>query len=144
MKKGQAANETAIVIGIMLLFMITFVAVISDKFVVAADNRIRGLADDLADVIDSELSLAATTQDGYSRVFSLPASLDGNDYTLMLYNKSNTASNFTQLVVSISVSGAEYSTVRITPENIVGALSVGDNLVRNQNGMVNVTGPIGS
>ncbi len=144
MKKGQAANETAIVIGIMLLFLIAFVAIISDKFIVAADDRSKGLADDLADVIDSELSLAATAQDGYSRTFALPASLDGNEYRLLLYNKSSTGSNFTQFVVSINISGAEYSTVRITPENIEGTLSVGDNLVRKQNGMVNVNGPIGS
>ncbi len=142
MKKGQAANETAIVIGVMLLFLISFVAVISDKFVAAADNRIKGLAEDLADVVDSELSIASSAQDGYSRVFSLPASLDGNGYSLLLYNKSNTNSNFTQFVVSINVSGAEYSTVRVTPENIEGTLSAGDNFVRKRNGIVNVTPPL--
>ncbi len=142
MKKGQAANETAAVIGVMLLFLISFIAIISDKFVVAADNRIRNLADDLADVVDSELSLASAAQDGYSRVFSLPASIEGNGYSILFYNQSNTLSNFTQLVVSMNISGVEYSTVRITPENIRGAVSVGDNLVRKRNGLVNVTPPL--
>ncbi len=143
MKKGQAANETAMVIGFMVLFFISFFAVISDKFVAAADNRIKSLADDLADVVDSELSIAATTQEGYSRVFTLPASLDGKDYGVLFYNRSNTRSNFTQFVVSMSISGIEYSTARITPENIEGVLSVGDNLVRKRNGMVNLTKPLG-
>lgn len=142
MKKGQAANETAMVIGVMLLFLISFVAIISDEFVAAADNRIKSLADELADVVDSELSIAAAAQDGYSRVFSLPASLDGNGYGILLYNQSNTRSNFTQFVVNMSISGVEYSTVRITPENIKGVLSVGDNFVRKQNGIVNVTPPL--
>ncbi len=144
MKKGQTANETAIIIGVMLLFLIAFVAVISDKLVAASENRIRNLADDLADVIDSELSLAASAQDGYSRMFSLPDSLDGKDYGVLFYNQSATGSNFTQLVVTMSISGVEYSTVRVTPENIEGNISIGDNFVRKQNGMVNVTGPIGS
>lgn len=130
------------VIGVMVLFLISFVAVISDKFVVAADNRIKSLADDLADVVDSELSIAAAAQDGYSRVFSLPASLNGNGYGLLFYDQSDTLSNFTQFVVSINISGAEYSAVRIAPENIEGVLSVGDNLVRKRNGIVNVTPPL--
>lgn len=141
-KKGQAANETAIVIGIMLLFMIAFFAVVSDKFVVAADARSKALADDVADVIKSELDLAASAQDGYSRIFSLPASLDGNGYGLLLYNKSNTGANFTQFVVNMSVSGVDYSTVRIVPDNIVGVLSAGENFVRKQAGIVNVTPPL--
>ncbi len=141
-KRGQAANETAIVIGVMVLFLISFIAVISDKFVVAANNRIKSLADDLADVVDSELSLASAAQDGYSRMFTLPDSLDGNDYGVLFYNRTNTLSNFTQLVVNMSISGADYSTVRITPENIEGVLSVGDNLVRKQGGIVNVTPPL--
>ncbi len=143
MKKGQAANETAIVIGIMLLFTIAFFAVISDKFVAAADSRSKALADDVADVIKSELDLAASAQDGYSRMFTLPDSLDGSEYSLLLYNKSNTASNFTQFVVNMSVSGVDYSTVRLVPDNILGVLSVGDNFLRKRNGIVNVTPPLG-
>ena len=41
---------------------------------------------------------------------------------------------FGKVLISI-----EHGTVRIIPDNIVGVLSVGDNLARKQGGIVNVT-----
>ncbi len=123
----------------MILFTIAFVSVISEKLISATDDRARNLADDLLDVVDSELSLASFSQDGYSRVFTLPASLDGSEYGILFYNKSNTMSNFTQLVLTTAISGVDYSTVRILPENIIGSVSTGDNFVRKHNGMVNIS-----
>jgi len=139
MKQGQAANETALIIGFMTLFLIAFLAVISDKLVIATDDRTKELAEDLADVIESELILAANAQEGYSRIFTLPFSLDGKPYTLVFYNKTNTNANFTQMTVGIDISGAEYNAFRVLPDNIQGTLSIGDNFVRKHEGIVNVS-----
>jgi len=139
MKRAQAANETALIIGFMTLFLIAFLAVISDKLVIATDGRTKEMAEDLADVIESELILAANAQEGYSRVFTLPFSLDGKPYTLVFYNKTNTEANFTQMTVGIDITGAEYNAFRVLPANIRGTLSIGDNFVRKHEGIVNVS-----
>lgn len=141
MKKAQAANETALIIGFMTLFLIVFMTVISDKLFSATDDRTREIVEDLADVIESELVLAANAQEGYSRTFTLPFSLDGRPYTLQFFNVSDTGADFTQLVVGINVTGGEYTAFRILPSNIRATLAVGDNFVRKHQGIVNVTAP---
>ena len=139
MKKAQVANETALIIGFMTLFLIIFMAVISDKLVSATDDRTRETVEDLADVIESELVLAANSEEGYSRTFTLPFSLDGRPYSLRFFNISDTDANFTQLVVGIDVTGGEYTAFRVLPSNIRATLAVGDNFVRKHQGIVNVT-----
>ncbi|MBS3133050.1 hypothetical protein J4470_02890 [Candidatus Woesearchaeota archaeon] len=141
-KKGQAANETALIMGFMTLFLIAFLAVISDKLFIATDDRAKEIAEDLADVIESELVLAANSQDGYSRIFTLPFSLDGKPYRLSFYNASNTEANFTHMEVGINVTGGEYTAFRVLPKNIQGTLGVGDNFARKHEGFVNVSAPL--
>jgi len=142
MRKAQAANETAIIIGFMIFFLIAFLAVVSDKLVVATDDRAKEIIEDLADVVESELSLAANAQDGYSRIFTLPEALDGKTYTILFYNKSTTGANFTQFLITVNVTGGEYNALRVLPDNILGTLSTGDNFVRKHDGIVNLTVPL--
>ena len=142
MKKGQAANELAMVLGIMILFLVAFLAVLGDRLVVATDDRARGLAEDIAEVIESELVLAANAQDGYSRVFTLPESLDGMPYALVLLNRTNTEANFSEVVLTVNTSSGEYTAIKVLPDNIFGAFSLGSNLVRKRNGLVNLTPPL--
>ena len=139
MKNAQAANEAAIIIGFMTLFLIIFLGAISDKLISATDVRTRALADDLADVIESELILAANAEDGYSRTFTLAPLLDGKAYLIEFYNRSNTNANFTQLVITVNVTGGEHSAVKVLPDNIIGTIATGDNLLRKQDGIVNVS-----
>jgi hypothetical protein len=142
MRKGQAANEIAIIIGIMILFLIAFMSVLGDQFVSVTDDRTKQLAEDLADVAESELVTASNAQDGYSRMFSLPPYLDGATYAIVLNNASTLGANFSSVLVSINTSNGEYSAMRILPGNVLGAFSEGANMVRKRNGLVNLTAPL--
>ena len=139
MRKAQAANETALIVAFMTLFLIVFLAAVSQKLVIATDDRTRGLAEDLADVIESELTLASSAQEGYSRTFQLPFSLDGKQYSILFYDKASTGASFTMVVVRIPLSGGEYTASRVLPDNILGTLSPGNNLVTNAAGSATVT-----
>lgn len=144
MKRAQSALEAAIIIGIMTFFLIVFLLVISDKVAIATDDRTKEIAEDLADVIEAELMLAANAQNGYIRTMSLPFSLDGKPYHMFFYNRSNTEANFTQFTVNVPITGGNYTVLRVMPDYIVGNLRVGDNLVRKAFGFVNITMPIQS
>ncbi|MAG15463.1 hypothetical protein CMO88_00205 [Candidatus Woesearchaeota archaeon] len=146
MKKAQAANEAALIIAFMTLFLIAFLAAISDKLVTATDDRDKEVAEDLADVIESELTMAVNAKNGYSRMFALPFSLDGKSYKLSFHNKSNLktssggtdTANFTMAIVMLDISGGEYSTIRLLPENIIGSFRLGDNFIEKQDDFVGV------
>jgi hypothetical protein len=141
MKKSQAANEVAIVLGFITLFLIVFISVMADRLVIATDDRTKQITEDFADVVESELSLAANAQNGYSRMFTLTASLEGKQYTILFQNQSNTNANFTQFTITVNVTGGEYNALRVLPDNIVGTLSAGDNFVRKKDNIVNITQP---
>lgn len=143
MGKGQAANEIAIIIGIMIMFLIAFMSVLGDQFVSVTDDRTRQVAEDLADVVEFELVTASNAQDGYSRSFTLPPFLDGAPYTIKLYNSSTLGTNFSSVLITINTSNGEYSAMRILPGNIIGGFSEEHNLLRKQGGLVNLTAPLG-
>lgn len=152
MKRAQAANETAIIIAFMTLFLTVFLAAVSEKLVVATDERTKELAEDLSDVIESELTIASNAQEGYERIFSLPSLLDGKDYTPWFYAKSelktgldpeNTdTADYTMATLTIEVGGGNYNTVRLLPENIVGNLEKQDNFVRKRRGIAELNLPV--
>ena len=141
MKNAQAANEVAIILGFITLFLIVFISVMADRLVVATDDRTKQITEDLADVVESELSLAANAQNGYSRLFTLTATLYGQPYTILFQNQSNTNANFTQFIITVNVTGGQYNALRVLPDNIVGTLSIGDNFVRKHDNIVNIMPP---
>ena len=146
MKRGQAANEAAMIIGLMTLFLIAFLAVISDRVIVATNDRNKEVAEDLADVIESELVLAANAQEGYSRLFQLPPTLDGIPYTMIFHNKSDLDSaptttdtaDFTMATVVLQMTSGDYNSIRLLPDNIIGSFRIGNNYVRKLNGFVSL------
>jgi len=142
MKKSQASNEAVIIIGFMVLFLILFMGVLSQRLSSVSDDRIRQLAEDLADVIESELFFAATVEDGYSREFVLPPRLDYIPYILEFNNQVDTGANFTQLILTADLGGKEYNIVRILPSSIRGELDVGRNKVTKTGGSINISSSV--
>ena len=129
MKKAQAANEAAIVIGLMTMFLIIFIAVMADQLLVAIDGRATAVAGDLSLVINSEFLLANRAEEGYSRTFEIPPNIRGRPYTLMLdeENSGDNDKNLSQLVLTIEglSSGNKQQIVKVLPENVSGTIENG-------------------
>ncbi|MBI2663845.1 hypothetical protein HYX10_00700 [Candidatus Woesearchaeota archaeon] len=143
MRNAQSANETAMIIAVMTLFLIAFLSVMSDRFIIVSDGRTRQSAEDLADAVEAELVLAANAQDGYSRIFSTPGAIDGRQYYIVFYNTSSTGADFTQLVIGVNVTGGEYQAVRILPANLKGNINpASDIFISKLDGVVNATPPL--
>lgn len=83
LKRGQAAIEFMILIGVTFFTFLIFIGV----FLYHTQNlnrqeEIKSL-DDIATQVQNELSLASSVKDGYSRDFSLPQTIGGKDYAII-------------------------------------------------------------
>ena len=76
--------------------------------------------------IQSEISLAAYTEDGYSRVFEIPNKLEIFDYNISIINNS-----FVYAESANNLFIARLSTVN-------GTVNKGDNLITKQNGKIRI------
>jgi len=137
MKKGQASNEVAMIIGFMTFFLVLLMGVVSQELSSASDERSRQAVDELADVIEAELLLAYNAENGYERRLTLPIQLEGN-YSVSIFNTTATETNFSELILKSGIAGG-YEIVKILPGGIVGGVEPGPNRIRKMNNVVNVT-----
>ncbi len=77
-RKAQSSTEFTVLTSFMLLIFIVFFILIQQKMVQLQEDRNLETIRQIGDIINNEINLAESTQDGYSRVFSLPITL-GND-----------------------------------------------------------------
>lgn len=125
MKKAQAANEAAVIIGLMTMFLIIFIAVMADQLLVAIDKRAAVVAEDLSETINSEIVIASKSEEGYTRTFEIPPTIRGKDYNITLYNATATQL-IPQLGLIINLSeGNQHSIVKVLPENVSGVIQKG-------------------
>ena len=88
-KKSQISLEFMLLIGFLLLVFVTFLAIIQYRMVEAIKEKELELLQEVANFARNEINLAATVEDGYYRLFTLPNSVSGKQYTIELtqYNE---------------------------------------------------------
>lgn len=123
--KSQSAVEFIVLASFMLLVIVGFFAVTSSKVLEARREENRKIAEDIADFAYREIEIAKSVNDGYIRTFSMPANVDGIDYSI------NVISN-TELTVNYL--GYEY--VKFLPSNVIGNIVKGNNKISKINGVI--------
>ncbi|MFH1400075.1 MAG: hypothetical protein ABIH41_01020 [Nanoarchaeota archaeon] len=113
-----------------LLFLVVFSLVFSDLLVRKTDAAREELFLDFGQAIQTELIMAASVNSGYQRTFRVPdgslsAQLDDFVYTLTSFSDR----------IEISYSS---KTIYLPIPPIVGSLQVGENTVRNVDGVLYV------
>lgn len=125
--RAQSAVEFMVILGAVLFFLASFFLFFygsySDK---AATNRNEALLEIALDV-QNELALAARTGEGYSRTFTLPQTVYGQDYTVQIID------TFLYLKTS-----DEKNALGVPIVNATGIIIPGSNLVSVQGGRVHV------
>lgn len=123
-KKGQGAIEFMIIFGVILVFFVLFFAIIkgnhSDKNKEKIDTLLRNVALDLRD----EINIAASASEGYTRNFTLPNNVLGNDYTVIL-------TNFGDVYLTAEGYAVSYSASTINGQPVKGI-----NQIRKEHGEV--------
>lgn len=123
--KSQSAMEFVILASFMLLVILGFFSLTSSRMIEARQEGNRKIAEDIAKFAYREIEIAKSVNDGYSRVFEIPQSVNGINYTLSLLDSR-------ELVVSYL--NEEY--VQFLPTNVTGNVIKGINRISKVNGIV--------
>lgn len=119
--------EFIILASFMLLAILGFFAVTSSRMLEARHDANRKIAEDISDFAYSEIELAKSMRDGYSRNFTMPQAVNGVNYSLGVIDNR-------ELVVDYL--GNEH--IRFLPANVTGNLVKGTNRIKKANGAVRI------
>lgn len=123
--KSQSATEFIVLASFMLLVILAFVAVASSKMLDAREEANRKIAEDIAGIAYREINTAKSVNDGYTRNFSLPAAVNGVNYTITITDNRELTVNYL---------GYEY--LEFLPSNVTGNISKGSNKISKNNGLI--------
>jgi len=136
MKKAQVSIEfigvTTFMFAIFILFMGIFAVRMGNIKEEANWQRLK----DVSEIVEAELEIASSVEDGYSRSFSLPQRIEGKEYEMNLYAYDGVTITATTMYIRyINFSmGTNYS-VRL-PNNVRGNIYIGENNITKSNGTV--------
>ncbi len=122
-RKAQLSLEFTFIIIILLFLTIALVAASGNKLSGFKNEKEIFLLRDTAATVRNEVRIAFAMDSGYVRVFQLPDTLEGDDYTIAIQNG----------FISVAV-GDELIELAVQPVN--GTLVKGVNVIRNVDGSV--------
>src|SRR3989338_5069154 len=129
MRKSQSAMEFIVLASFMLLVILGFFAITSSKILESKEEGDRKIAEDIADFAYREIEIAKSVNDGYTRVFSMPLTFNGVNYSIKITDNR-------ELIVDY----LGYEHVKFLPSNVTGAIGVGFNEIKKINGIVYMGG----
>lgn len=123
--KAQSSVEFIILVGAVMFFFIGFLIYIESNLAVKErefiNNELMGLASD----VKKEIELAHVASEGYSRKFSIPEKINGNDYEIQIIENS----------VYVRTFDGKYA-LSLPVNAVTGNAVKGENLIRKENGRV--------
>jgi len=130
MSKSQSAMEFTVLAAFMLLVVLGFFAVTSSKVLESNEGRQRQVAEGIANYIYREIEIAKSVNDGYVRLFSMPATIEGINYNINITDNRELIVNYTNNEI-----------VKPLPANVTGVIGKGIVIIKKINGIVyiNVT-----
>jgi hypothetical protein len=121
MARGQFMMEFMILLSVGVLLGMTYIAVTSELFASTSERQRVTALNEVGYMVQDELMLAESVEDGYQRNFTIPSMADR-----FAYSMTNTA---TSLTLSSGSSSITYPLPRVS-----GTLQTGRNIIlRNGN-----------
>ena len=115
--------EFVFLIGLAFTTMIIFIASTQSEYTSLISEEEMTLVKDLCAMVQRELVLASSVQDGYSRTFNVPDDLEGMNYNIELMNNT----------VHVYTDELEYL---LNIPIVNGTIQKGDNRIRKTDGVV--------
>lgn len=129
-RHGQSSLEFMAMISIALVLFAGFFTFFADRQMTAHAIQQQRLATTTAEKAAFELDLALTQGDGFSRIFDLQETIEGEDYTVTVINET------------VVLTYKETDILAYTAaENVTGDIQPGTNRVRNEEGVLHVSQP---
>lgn len=123
--KSQSAMEFIILASFMLLVILGFFAVTSSRLLEARENSNRKIAEDIAEFAYREIEIAKSVNDGYTRVFATPQTVNGVDYSINIIDNRELTVNY-----------LGYEHIKFLPTNVTGNIVKGSNKISKFNGII--------
>jgi len=123
--KAQYSTEFIILASFMVLVVLGFFVVSSSKVVEFGEERNKRVAEDIANFIYKEVETARSVNDGYVRLFAVPQTIDGINYSITITDNRELTVNYLDI---------EY--VKLLPSGFVGNITKGLNLISKIKGIV--------
>ncbi len=127
LRKSQVAMEFIMLIALAFMILIVFTAVTRNQVVdIRKENEYVALKD-IVHTVQSEITSATHVEDGYTRQFSIPGSLDGINYTIEISDS-----------YILAESRHHEYLLQILP--VEGNITAGVNKIRKEGGIVYLNG----
>ena len=123
--KSQSAIEFVVLASFMLFVILGFFAITTSNMIQAREDSNRKTAEDIAGFVYREVEIAKSVNSGYLRIFSVPYSVNGIDYSINLTDNRELTVNY-----------LGYEHVMFLPANITGNVTKGSNIITNSNGII--------
>jgi len=117
--------EFIVLASFMLLVILGFFAITSSKILESKEEGNRKIAADIAEFAYREVETAKSVNDGYTRAFSMPQTINGVNYSIKITDNK-------ELIVEY----LGYEHVRFLPSNVTGTIIKGANNITKTNGKV--------
>ncbi len=128
MSRAQATVEFVILIGFLFLIFLGFSALLQSRFVQVSHSNTQARLQQVASIVITEADLAESVGDGYSRVFEIPFTVGGLNYSLDIQDNQD---------LTLVFQGDEY--VYFMNQVVFGQVGRGRNLITNKGSLVNIT-----
>jgi hypothetical protein len=112
----------------MFLVILGFFAVTSSKALETREEGNKKIAEDIANLAYNEIETAKSVNDGYTRTFAMPTTVNGIGYTISIIDNRELVVNYL---------GYEY--IKFLPSNVTGNVNSGSNQIRKSNGLISIT-----
>ena len=117
--------EFILLASFMLLAILGFFAVTSSRLLEAKEDGNRKIAEDIADFAYKEIDIAKSVSDGYARIFAMPLTVNGINYSISIIDNRELAVDYL---------GNEH--IKFLPLNVTGNLLKGSNRISKSNGVI--------
>lgn len=130
MGKAQSAIELTMMISFMFLVFFIFFLVLGNRMSSLQKERDRVILEDMTNVIKGEIFLASSVEDGYSRKFDIPETLNGLNFTVDIIQEPGI--DHTELVLKYVDYPVDYESIERLTANLTGTLIKGQNSITKE------------
>lgn len=125
MKRAQSSVEFLLLSSAMVVGLTLIIVVSHNMLAQVRDDQQQASLRAVENAIVRELDHAAITVEGYERTFSLPRTIDGNEYSITILEESPPRADV------IILTWRDTTRRRFVPHNISGSLQPGENLIEH-------------
>jgi hypothetical protein len=124
-KNSQTAIEFLVLVSAVLFFFVIFFFVIGENIQDKTRDNLNKAVNEIAFIVQEEISFASESTNGYYRMFKIPESLNGLDYEISLGGG----------IIYLKTNNGKFA-VTLPVQNVTGEIIKGENVLRKEEGKV--------